>query len=147
MKAIGRSLSLVAISLLLCSCAVNLPFTAVPVKGPAAVGGTALKGSFTYNGTGHGTMTVTGPTGEICTGPYSTVANGVIGHYQGSVFGSGLWSQHHSGSISTVSRKQAGQGILVGDKGTTFTVEYLVSGRHGFGLGKDNRGNLYRVIF
>jgi hypothetical protein len=38
---------------------------------------------------------------------------------------------------------------LIGDKGTIIVVEYFVNAwtSHGFGIAKDNKGNLYRVQF
>jgi agmatine/peptidylarginine deiminase len=38
---------------------------------------------------------------------------------------------------------------LIGNKGTIIVVDYFVNAwtGHGFGIAKDNKGNLYRVQF
>ena len=45
---------------------------------------------------------------------------------------------------------QRGAATLIGNKGTTIEVEYITSSfspTHGFGLGKDSKGNIYKIHF
>lgn len=138
------------ICIFLSGCA-TIPINIYPVEGPLAGKGIILKSKYVYRGIGHGPIEVTMPDGEVCKGEYSTIAGGVTG----SSFGSGwlfsaqqynsLWG---SGFTSTVENRQYGQATLIGDKGTIVQVEYFTSlTGHGFGLGKDNKENIYRIQY
>lgn len=127
----------------------SLNSTMVPVSGPAAAKGQAINATFTWNGTGHGQIEMTLPSGEVCKGSYSTIADGFSTSASGSFFSQQLYATYH-GSAATIANKQYGQALLTGDKGTTMQVEYFTSAMsptHGYGLAKDNRGNIYRLIF
>jgi hypothetical protein len=41
----------------------------------------------------------------------------------------------------------SGEAVLTGTKGTTLQVEFFTSGKNGSGVAKDNRGNIFKVIF
>lgn len=96
-----------------------------------------------------GNISLTLPDGEKCTGRWSSAA-GVVSGYStvnlfskyGYVFGSGS-------SVSNVPGVNRGEAVIMGNKGTVMEVEfYTGSGTaNGWGIAKDNRDNIYKVIF
>ena len=89
------------------------------------------------------------PDGEKCDGKWSSAAGssvnvGTVNLFSqyGSVFGTGF-------SVSNNPGVNRGEAIIIGEKGTVIEVEfYTGSGTaNGFGLAKDNRGNIYKVLF
>lgn len=137
-----------AIILIICiflyGCA-TIPINIYPVEGPLAGKGVILKSKYVNTGTGHGTIEVVMPDGEVCKGEYSTVAGGVTGWLFSTQQYNSLWG---SSFMSVVENRQYGQATLIGDKGTIIQVEYFTSVTgHGFGLGKDNKGNIYKIQF
>lgn len=96
-----------------------------------------------------GRLTLTMPDGEVCEGKWSSAAGTAVGVSSGSLFsqyGASYWSGY---TVGTKAGENRGQAILVGSQGTVLEVEfYTGSGTaNGFGLAKDNRGNIYRVLF
>jgi hypothetical protein len=96
-----------------------------------------------------GSISLTMPDGELCKGKWSSAAGMAVGYgtvnlfsQYGSVFGSGF-------SVANQPGVNRGEAILVGNKGTIIEVEfYTGSGTaNGFGLAKDNHGNIYKVLF
>lgn len=116
-----------------------------PVEGPLVDSGTAQKidAQYTYGG-GHGEITFVMPDGEIVKGEYSTVSEG-----QSTSFFSLSKYQQYYGSAFSTSNKQFGQAIGYGNKGTVIQIEYYADQMtsHGYGLGKDNHGNIYKILF
>lgn len=145
-----RMLYILIMWVFLSGCA-TVPINIYPVEGPLAGKGIILKSKYVYTGTGHGPIEVVMPDGEVCKGEYSTIAGGVTGTSFG--FGGLFTAQQYtsllgSGFMSAVENKQYGQATLIGDKGTIVQVEYFTSlTGHGFGLGKDNKGNIYRIQY
>jgi len=111
-------------------------------------------------GSGNGEVTVKLPDGELLQGEYSTVPQGSMSFSTSSsngmvsASGSGIaitafdWSNTYGNSFS-VANMQCGQATCIGNKGTALSVEYAVSAMtgHGYGIGKDNKGNIYRIQF
>lgn len=96
-----------------------------------------------------GSISLTMPDGELCKGKWSSAAGMAVGYgtvnlfsQYGSVFGSGF-------SVANQPGVNRGEAIIVGNKGTIIEVEfYTGSGTaNGFGLAKDNHGNIYKVLF
>ena len=96
-----------------------------------------------------GGITITMPDGEKCTGKWSSAAGtsiniGTVNLFSqyGNVFGTGY-------SVSNTPGVNRGEAILVGDKGTRIEAEfYTGSGTaNGYGLAKDNHGNIYKSFF
>jgi len=95
--------------------------------------------------------------GEMCTGRWSSVAPMSVSYSDISAFGtakSGLssaWATiYGSGfSIANLPGVNRGEAMLVGNKGTVIHVEfYTGSGTaSGVGVAKDNKGNIFKVIF
>jgi len=123
--------------------------TVVPIEGPLSQDPKVLDATFTWNGSGHGQMTIVLPSGEVCKGKYTTVPDGVVASGTGMLFSQAAYANYF-GSGVRLENKQFGQGILVGDKGTTIQVEYVTSASsptHGYGLAKDSNGNIYKIIY
>jgi len=89
------------------------------------------------------------PDGEKCEGKWSSTAGtnvsvGTVNLFSqyGSILGTGF-------SVSNNPGMNRGEAIIVGEKGTIIEVEfYTGSGTaNGFGLAKDNHGNIYKVLF
>ena len=120
-----------------------------PVQGPISISNPQIiKCKFIYNGTGHGTIEVFMPDGEICKGEYSTISEGSFSTVSGTAISRHDWATIFGEGFS-VSNMQPGMATAIGNKGTIISVEYYVDAfsDHGFGVGKDNKGNLYRLQF
>lgn len=143
------SLSAGLLASVLCSCSTTANF--YPVKGPlsevkplpiirARVDG--IMGN-------SGGITLTMPDGETCKGQWSSAAGMSISYGSGTLFsqyGSAYWSGY---SVGNKPGENRGQAIVIGDRGTVIEVEfYTGSGTaNGFGLAKDNKENIYKVLF
>ena len=59
-----------------------------------------------------------------------------------SVYGSGY-------SFGSAARVNSGQAMLVGNRGTVIEIEFRVGSgtASGTGVGKDNKGNVFKVLF
>ena len=141
------SLGLILVTLCSCSTTANL----YPVKGPlseiqplpiiqARVDG--IMGN-------SGGISLTMPDGEFCKGQWSSAAGMSVTYGSGTLFsqyGSAYWSGY---SVGNKPGENRGQAMIVGAKGTVIEVEfYTGSGTaNGFGLAKDNKGNIYKVLF
>ena len=81
--------------------------------------------------------------GEICKGTWS-VTQGFLGSNKGSLL------ETHSQILSIEnSGGTRGWGMVICNINTTLEMEFIV-GRytsHGFGIAKDSRGNIFKVLF
>ncbi len=89
------------------------------------------------------------PDGERCQGKWSSVAPMAVSHSRvtlfsqyGSVFGSGM-------AVANKPGVNRGEAILIGERGTRMEVEFFTGSgtANGYGLAKDNQGNIYKVLF
>ena len=96
-----------------------------------------------------GNIFLTMPDGENCKGKWSSAAGvsvsvGTVNLFSqyASIFGTGF-------SVSNTPGVNRGEAILLGDRGAKIEVEfYTGSGTaNGYGLAKDNRGNIYKLLF
>ena len=96
-----------------------------------------------------GNIKLTMPDGELCKGKWSSAAGMSVSYgsvnlfsQYGNIFGSGF-------SVANNPGVNRGEAILAGNKGTLIEIEfYTGSGTaNGFGLAKDNHGNIYKVLF
>lgn len=131
---------------LLSSC--TLSATAYPAAGPAARIGKTCVAKFTWAGGGSGKITITLPSGEVCTGRYATVIGGVVDPDIAASAG----SASASASVSTddIRGLQTSRAMLAGNRGTIIDFEGYTSGAnptHGFGRAKDNVGSMWKVIW
>ncbi len=131
--------------------------TLVPVAGPLlGAHAAALKVLMSGALTGQGTLQLTMPGGEIVRGEFQTLT----GYSNSTDFGERSadvgpmvvtrddWKAAY-GSGMDVGEKIHGLLSGAGNKGTLLIGEYIVDPMegHGFGVAKDNRGNLYRLTF
>jgi hypothetical protein len=72
----------------------------------------------------------------------SAVATSGLGSAWASVYGTGV-------SVERGARINSGQAMLIGNMGTVIDIEFKVGGgtASGYGVGKDNKGNIFKVIF
>ena len=96
-----------------------------------------------------GDIALTMPDGEACKGQWSSAAGMSVTYGSGTLFsqyGSIYWSGYTVGNKPGENR---GQAIVIGKRGTVIEIEfYTGSGTaNGFGLAKDNKGNIYKVLF
>ena len=130
-----------------CSTTVSL----FPVEGPLSqerpVSTIQAKADGIMGNTGNISLTM--PDGESCAGKWSSAAGAgvsvgtgsLIGTY-GSVYGFGT-------SVGTGTGQNPGQAILNCNQGRTIQVEFVTGAgtANGFGFAKDNKGNVYKVLF
>lgn len=141
------------ICLLICSLLVACSTTAnlYPVEGPLSKRSPlpviVAKADGIMGNTGNISLSM--PDGEYCNGKWSSAAGVEVGvgtvnlfSQYGSIFGNAT-------SIKNVPGVNRGEAILIGEKGTVMEVEfYTGSGTaNGYGLAKDNKGNIYKLIF
>ena len=104
-----------------------------------------------------GNISLTLPNGEFCKGRWSSIAPMSVDFSTVSATGtatngmSSVWATVYvSGfSVSNLAGVNKGEAVLVGDKGTLIQVEfYTGSGTaNGSGVAKDNKGNIFKVLF
>lgn len=104
-----------------------------------------------------GTVELTLPSGELCQGNWSVTAPRVRGsaiHSSTGSISSGLnndFVQMHGTSFIDIAAPgvNKGQAMLVGNAGTILECAFLVGSgtASGYGTAKDNKGNIYKVIF
>lgn len=97
------------------------------------------------------------PDGEHCTGKWSSIAPMSVGFSTTSASGSATngmasaWATvYGSGfSVSNLPGVNKGEAMLVGDRGTVIQIEfYTGSGTaNGAGVARDNKGNIFKVLF
>lgn len=112
--------------------------------------GAVSSGSFSYSGSGQGTITIGLPNGESCSGEYFTSTGGVTawGQIYAQVWGPGGVA---SGTVTDVSgmspNEKQGTGIASCSNGTVINCEYIARQEHGTGACKDNHGKLFKLMF
>lgn len=92
-----------------------------------------------------GKLFLTMPDGEKCNGRWSS-SGGVTGSQNNYSL---LITYGEKLNLSPRGNEERGYAMLLGDRGTTIDIEFLtgVGTGHGFGVAKDNKGNVYKVIF
>lgn len=95
-----------------------------------------------------GSITMTDPDGETCTGTWSSGApapmnpgNSLVATYGGAA---GVVSQ-----VPAASMMNRGEAFITCERGTTYQVEFYTGNgtANGFGVAKDSRGNVYKLLF
>lgn len=142
--------------LLLCSCcclliACSMVASLVPVEGPLSL----LRPVPIYKIKAGGTMSGGGKLSvimdkETCEGRWATASDGPAVTFAAGNLISQYGSAYLSGySVSQGGGKSPGQGAMTCADGRVIQAEFLSSGStgHGFGIAKDNQGNVYKLIF
>jgi hypothetical protein len=139
------------IALALCFSGCSLTATMLPVEGPLSLQRPVPVLQVKADGIlgNSGNISFTMPDGETCRGRWASAAGAGF-----SVGSATLLSQYGptvlSGyTISTGEGQNPGQALVTCTKGRTFQIEFVTGAgtAHGFGVGKDNEGNLYRFVF
>jgi hypothetical protein len=141
------NMSVILLVCLLFGCAVPpLPVNLYGVSG--ANEGRMIVGQAHRSGPKRGIIEITLPDGEQCTGNYSIIRDASSTALSAS-WNSLYQSVYGSGQATTVQSTGAGMATAVGNNGTVLEVNFLADtfSGHGFGVAKDNRGNIYRVQF
>ncbi len=130
----------------LCGC--SMTATMLPVEGPLS----QLRPVPTIQAKATGVMGNSGglswvmPGGERCQGRWSSTRGQNVQIASGSLL-SQYGATHLSAySISSSDELAPGYALATCDKGRAFQLEFLSRG-HGFGIAKDNEGNVYRFVF
>lgn len=137
--------------LLLCFVLSNCARPPVPVRLYGISGtneGTVVQGLAHRIRRNSGWIEVTLPTGEYCKGEYTVVTQG--SRTALSTQWNGLYSSIYGTAYgSTIQTAGEGMATAIGDKGTVLEVNFIAdtSTGHGFGVAKDNKGNVYRLQF
>ena len=112
----------------------------------------ALTAEFMAYGTGHGSVKITMPDGEVLKGDYSIVRGGSIGfgRIYAAAYGTAGYATANATSSSFVTeRVSEGTAIAIGNKGTSIQCEFYndnLSG-HGKGACKDSHDIVYRLMY
>jgi len=96
-----------------------------------------------------GNMSLTMPDGESCNGKWSSAAGAGISVGTGSLIGTYDSVYGVGTSVSTGTGQNPGHAFLICNRGRTIQVEFVTGAgtANGFGFAKDNRGNIFRVLF
>jgi hypothetical protein len=148
---------LVLVVILASACSTTV--TLYPVEGPMSKQSplpvlTARADGITGN---TGNISLVLPDGEVCKGRWSSIAPMSVRYSAGSASGmatsgmSSAWATvYGSGfSMGNVPGVNKGEAMLVGDRGTVIQVEFFTGSgtANGSGVAKDNKGNVYKMIF
>ncbi len=125
--------------------------TLFPVEGPLSESVPTPQVKATVNGIlgNSGSLSLTMPDGEYCTGQWSSAAGAGISTTSGSLFGTYGSVYGTATTISTGYGQNPGAAVLTCDRGRNFQIEFVTGAgtATGFGFAKDNKGNVYRVLF
>ena len=135
----------VLVVLSLSSCSITLDL--YPAKGPMSnqVPIKVIKAKATNVTSNSGRCFLTLPDGEYCEGRWSSTA-GVKGSPNNYSL---ILNYGQELGLSPRGNENRGYAMLLGSKGTSIEIEFLTGAgtAHGFGIAKDNRGNLFKVLF
>ena len=129
---------------LITSCGVTLDL--YPVEGPLSsqIPVRVIKAKATNVISNSGKISLTLQDGEYCEGRWSTTA----GH--GSSNNRSLLLDYGQElGLSARGNENRGYAMLLGTNGTSIECEFLTGAgtAHGFGVAKDNKGNIFKVLF
>lgn len=127
----------------------------VPATGPLAQSGAQpLRIVFNGAASGSGSFQVALPGGEAIQGNYATMSSfsteaATGSQVPGQIVITGADWQALYGNPDAMLGQISGQGAGSGDRGTILKIQYVVDAmdNRGFGVAKDNRGNIYRLRF
>ena len=128
----------------------SLKATMIPVEGPMSqikpppvihVKADGIMGN-------SGNISFTLPTGDACKGRWASAAGSGVSVMSASLIGQ-YGSTYLTGIATNGSGQNPGQALATCPSGRTFQIEFVTGAgtAHGFGIGKDNEGNVYRFVF
>jgi hypothetical protein len=142
-------ITFVCFSVLASGC--SQPVTLYPVQGPLSkqqpLPTIAAQADGILGNTGDLSLTL--PDGEACRGKWSSAAPQQVSVSTGSLFsmyGSAAGYGVTAGNVPGVNR---GEAFLTCDRSTTIQAEFFTGSgtANGYGVAKDSRGNIYKMIF
>jgi hypothetical protein len=140
-----KNVLLLILLVVLTSCSVGLDL--FPVRGPLAESGNykVIKAKALNVTSNSGKCYATLSDGEYCKGRWSSTS-GVRGSYNNHSL---MVDYGQEIGLHPRGNENRGYAMLVGDKGTSLEIEFLTGAgtAHGFGIAKDSKGNIYKVIF
>lgn len=129
----------------LCGCSVTASL--YPVEGPLSKVTPLPIIKATVHGVlgDSGDIDLTMPDGEVCEGQWSSTGGVSASYKAGSLFsqyGGEYWAGYNIDG-------NRGQAIAVGERGRVIEVEFYTrpGTASGFGIARDNKGNVYKVFF
>ena len=144
MRRTSLLIAIIATLMIVSGC--TMKATMYPVSGPLIDSGQAkpISAEYSYDTSGHGKITFYMPDGEVCRGEYTTISDSQTM----TIFARDQFYSYYGNGFSTNS-KQHGQAIAYGDSGTVLQAEYFVDAMtfHGYGLAKDNKGNIFKLVW
>ena len=140
-----KNVFFVLVAIVLSSCSITLHL--YPAKGPLSnkVPVKVIKAKATNITSNSGRCFLTLPDGEYCNGRWSSTA-GVKGSPNNYSL---LLTYGQELGLSPRGNENRGYAMLLGTKGTSIEIEFITGAgtAHGFGIAKDNHGNLFKVLF
>lgn len=135
--------------LLLSGCSITA--TMVPVEGPMSQQDAPPVIDMKVDGVDGNSGDISGtlPGGEQCEGRWASAAGSGVTLFSESLL-STYGSTYSSGfAVSPGQGQNPGQAILTCAGGRTIQLEFVTGAgtASGFGIGKDNRGNIYKLVF
>lgn len=129
----------------------SLNATMMPVEGPLSLADPVptlkVKADGIWGNSGRIAFAL--PNGERCEGRWASAAGTAA-----SVSSTSLLSEYGplyltGYTVSTDAGQNPGLALASCDRGSSFQLEFVTGSgsSHGFGIGKDNRGNVYRFVF
>lgn len=145
-----RFVLVLTVALMTTACTASIDM--FPVEGPFSERVPLPSASAVAHGiTGNsGRLEITLPDGDTCTGRWSSVAPQMHSVTSGSLFGTYAaaagFSAVTSGNVPGVNR---GEAFAVCTHGTTVEAEFFTGSgtANGYGVARDSRGNIYRMLF
>ena len=148
----GRTVSnTIVVVLATISSACSMTAMMIPVEGPMSeVRPVPTLNVFVQGiNSNSGKLSFTMPDGDKCAGRWGSAAGSGLTVGAGSLIGQ-YGSTYLSGfSISAGRGQNPGQALMTCEKGRTVQLEFVTGAgtAHGYGIGKDNEGNIFRFVF
>ena len=129
----------------------SITATLFPVEGPLSKDVPIPQITATVNGImgNNGKISLVMPNGESCSGQWSSAAGAGVSISSGSLIGTYGSVYGTMTTVSTGVGQNPGAAFITCDQGRTMEMEFVTGAgtAHGFGFAKDNRGNVFRVLF
>ena len=136
-------------SILLSGCSTTASL--FPVEGPLSKQIPVPTIKATVNGImgNTGDISLTMPDGENCIGKWSSAAGAGVSVGTGNLIGTYGSAYGIGTSVSTGTGQNPGQAFLTCSEGRTIQIEFITGAgtANGFGIAKDNKVNIYLILF
>jgi hypothetical protein len=148
-KVIRQFAAIATASLFVASCSQTVTF--YPVQGPLSKQVPLPVAKAQADGiTGNtGAITMTLPSGEVCSGQWSSAAPQAVAVTSGSLFTTYGPVAGYSVTAGNVPGVNRGEAFMSCDRGTTIQAEFFTGSgtANGYGVAKDNANNVFKLLF